>query len=173
MRRPHSNLCALCMQSDASGAERADRALCLLVCAGTSTRRAPWHMVSHPARIVLPPSSRVRRAHASCALALRPLIGAAVNSRFSSSSASSASAEAATAAPLRADQRETAGARILRAAGVCVRACCAGLRGTDAHRGRWSGHGNTVAARPEAAACRTAHGPRLGSSCRAEGRTEA
>jgi hypothetical protein len=72
-------------------AERADRALCTLVCAGTLTRRALRCKVSRSARTCPATELTCSRTHASCALARRHLIAAPVIIRSTSSSASAAS----------------------------------------------------------------------------------
>ena len=74
----------------ASVAERADRALCSLVCAGTSTRRDLRCKVSRSRRICPASQLTCSRTHASPALGRRHLIGAMVNTRSISSSASAA-----------------------------------------------------------------------------------
>ena len=74
----------------ASVAERADRALCSLVCAGTSTRRDLRCEVSRSRRICPASQLTCSRTHASPALGRRHLIGAMVNTRSISSSASAA-----------------------------------------------------------------------------------
>ena len=74
----------------ASVAERAYRALCSLVCAGTSTRRDLRCKVSRSRRICPASQLTCSRTHASPALGRRHLIGAMVNTRSISSSASAA-----------------------------------------------------------------------------------
>ena len=74
----------------ASGAERADRALCSLVAQVPSTRRAFRCQVSCLRRICTALQFTCARTHASPALARRHLIGAMVNTRSISSSASTA-----------------------------------------------------------------------------------
>ena len=159
--RPGAAPIALCVlpsccahRLEPPAAERADRALCTLVCAGTLTRRALRCKVSRSTRTCPATQLMCSRTHRSYALAhSRHPIGArsTLNPPPPRPPPSRTAPEAATVAPLRAAEREAVGTRMsqvgARGCGVSVRAVWVGTQGRVAvavHRGGRSSCGRPL-----------------------------